>query len=318
MSSIPEGSFSHWKCLSLRAKNKAEMNSDARPMILLHTAVFLAGWTGIFGRLITLSGLPLVWYRIMVSVVVLALVLALMKRLHRTGWKAIAQIAGCGAILAVHWVAFYASIQASNVSIGVACIATSCFFTTLLDPLINRKNLSWVEVLISFIAISGVLLIFSLDVRYRLGIALGLLSAALYSLFSILNINVARKTGEDSATMLLYELIGGVLFLTLLMPFYTRLLPADNIALNLNDGLWLLLLGSVFTILPFLFQLQALRSLSAFTVNLAYNLEPVYSIAIAAVLFGELREVNFSFWLGIALIIISVLIQTYRVKRNPV
>ncbi len=293
------------------------MSRDTRPLILLHTAVFLAGWTGIFGRLITLSGLPLVWYRIMVSVVVLAVVLALMKRLHRTGWKAIAQIAGCGTILAVHWVAFFASIQASNVSVGVACIATSCFFTTILDPLINRKKLSWIEVLISFIAISGVLLIFSLDVRYRLGIALGLLSAALYSLFSILNINVARKTGEDSATMLLYELLGGVLFLTLLMPFYTHLFPAESIALSPKDGLWILLLGSVFTILPFLFQLEALRSLSAFTVNLAYNLEPVYSIVIAALLFGELREVRFSFWLGISLIIISVVIQTRRVSQSP-
>ena len=292
------------------------MSNQPRPMILLHTAVFLAGWTGIFGRLITLSGLPLVWYRIMVSVAVLALVLALMKKLHRIGWKALGMIAGCGAILAVHWVAFYASIQASNVSIGVACIATSCFFTTILDPLINRKRFTLVEVLISFIAISGVLLIFSLDVRYRLGIGLGLLSAALYSVFSILNINVARKTGEDSATMLLYELIGGVLFLTLLMPFYTHWVPTDTIALNLKDGLWILLLGSVFTVLPFLFQLEALRSLSAFTVNLAYNLEPVYSIAIAAVLFGELREVNFSFWLGIALIVISVLIQTRRVSSN--
>ena len=292
------------------------MKGAKHPMIILHTAVFLAGWTGIFGRLITLSGLPLVWYRIMVSVVVLSLVLALMKRLHRTGWKAVAMIAGCGAVLSLHWVAFYASIQASNVSIGVACIATSCFFTTLLDPLINRKRISWVEVLISFIAIAGVLLIFSLDVRYRLGIALGLLSAALYSLFSILNINAARITGEDSPNMLLYELMGGVLFLSLLIPFYTRLVPGDSIALNLQDGLWILLLGSVFTVLPFLFQLQALRSLSAFTVNLTYNLEPVYSIAFAALIFGEFREVNFSFWLGIALIIISVLIQTYRIKRQ--
>ena len=283
-------------------------------MILLHTAVFLAGWTGLFGRLITLSGLPLVWYRIIVSVVVLIVVLALMKRLHRTGWRAITMIAACGAILAIHWVAFYASIQASNVSVGVACIATSCFFTSVLDPLVNRKKLSWAEVLISFIAITGVLLIFSLDVRYRLGIALGLLSAALYSLFSILNINVAKKTGEDSATMLMYELVGGVLFLTLLMPLYKVLVPADSIALNAQDGLWILLLGSIFTVLPFLFQLHALRTLSAFTVNLAYNLEPVYSIAFAALLFGEFREVGFSFWLGIFLISISVLIQTYRIR----
>jgi drug/metabolite transporter (DMT)-like permease len=292
-------------------------NKETNTLILLHLAVFLAGWTGIFGRLITLGGLPLVWYRIMVSVTVLAAVLWLTGRLHRLPWESFARIAGCGGILALHWVAFYASIQASNVSIGVACIATSCFFTTLLDPAINRKRISWIEVLISFIAISGVLLIFSLDMRYRLGIALGLLSAALYSLFSLLNINVARKTGEDSATMLLYELAGGVVLLTLLVP----LLPAADIVPQRNDILWLLLLGSIFTVLPFLFQLHALRSLSAFTVNLAYNLEPVYSIAFAAILFGELQEVNFSFWLGISLIVISVLIQTRRIikaNRNAI
>lgn len=220
-------------------------------------------------------------------------------------------IAGIGGLLALHWVAFYASIQASNVSIGVACIATSCFFTTLLDPLINRKRISWTEVLISFIAITGVLLIFSLDIRYRLGIGLGLLSAAIYSLFALLNIRVADQTGQDSATMLLHELIGGVVLLSLLVP----LLPKAEIIPQPQDILWLLLLGSIFTVLPFLFQLQALRSLSAFTVNLAYNLEPVYSIAIAAILFGELQEVNYSFWLGIALIVISVLIQSNRVSR---
>lgn len=287
------------------------MKKRTKVLILLHSAVFLAGWTGIFGRLISLGGLPLVWYRIMVSVVVLALFLGLMGQLHKLPWKSFVQMAGCGGILALHWVAFYAGIQASNVSIGVACIATSCFFTTLLDPLINRKPISWVEVLISFIAISGVLLIFSLDIRYRLGIGLGLLSAALYSLFALLNINVANKTGEDSATMLLYELIGGVSLLSLLIPF----LPVSEIIPQRADILWLLLLGSLFTVLPFLFQLQALRSLSAFTVNLAYNLEPVYSIFFAAILFGELQEVNFSFWLGIALIITSVVIQTRRVNR---
>ena len=127
---------------------------NTKTLILLHTAVFLAGWTGIFGRLISLGGLPLVWYRIMVSVAVLALVLGLMGRMHVVPWKSLVKIAGCGGILALHWVAFYASIQSSNVSIGVACIATSCFFTTLLDPLLNRKRVSWIEVLISFIAIS--------------------------------------------------------------------------------------------------------------------------------------------------------------------
>lgn len=291
------------------------MSGNAKTLLILHLAVFLAGWTGIFGRLVSLGGLPLVWYRMLVGVATQSLVLALTGRLHKVAWKAVARIAGCGVILASHWVAFFASIQASNVSIGVVCVATSCFFTTLFHPLINHKRLSWVEVFISFIAITGVLLIFSLDVRYRLGITLGLLCAALYSVFSILNINVAKDTGEDSATMLLYELTGGVLFLTLCLPLYTRLFPSEPVVPLPSDCLWLFLLGSFFTVLPFLFQLQALRKLSAFTVNLAYNLEPVYSIAIAAVLFGELHEVNFSFWLGISLILISVMIQTYRTRR---
>ena len=152
--------------------------------------------------------------------------------------------------------------------------------------------------------------------RFRLGIALGLLCAALYSLFSILNINVANETKEDSATMLLYELIGGVFFLTLCIPVFRAVYPTEAVVPAGTDLLSLLLLGSVFTVIPFLFQLQALRKLSAFTVNMAYNLEPLYSIAIAAILFGELREVGFSFWVGICLIVLSVVLQTYSVIRE--
>ena len=223
------------------------------------------------------------------------------------------KIGGCGILLALHWVAFFASIQASNVSIGVACVATSCFFTTLFDPMVNRRRVQWKNILLSFIAIAGILFIFSIDVRFRLGIALGLLCAALYSLFSIFNINVANETKEDSATMLMYELAGGVLFLTLCIPVFRAIYPAEAVVPVGNDLLSLLLLGSVFTVIPFLFQLQALRKLSAFTVNMAYNLEPLYSIAIAAILFGELQEVGFSFWVGIFLIVLSVVLQTYSV-----
>lgn len=292
------------------------MKEKTLTLIILHIAVFLAGWTGIFGRMVSLSGIPLVWYRMMTSVVVLFVVLAFMRRLHRTPWGAVMKIGGCGVLLAIHWVAFFASIQASNVSIGVACVATSCFFTALFDPLVNRKRLQWKNILLSFIAIAGILFIFSVDVRYRLGIALGLLCAALYSLFSILNINVAKETHEDSATMLMYELLGGVLFLTLTIPIFKVIYPSDPVVPQGNDILSLLLLGSVFTVIPFLFQLQALQKLNAFTVNIAYNLEPLYSIAIAALLFGELQEVGLSFWVGIFLIVLSVSLQTCSVMRS--
>ena len=324
------------------------MKDNTRTLIILHTAVFLAGWTGVFGRIISLGGLPLVWYRIQVSVVTLAIVLALMGRLHKVRFPALLRIAGCGILLALHWTCFYLSIQASNISVGVACIATTCFFTAVFNPLINRlvnpsvnrsaslwyslalagkmlvrrnttrssSRIDWTEILISFISIAGVLLIFSLDVRYRIGILWGLLSAAIYSVFAILNVNVARQTGEDTATMLLWELVGGVLFLTLCIPLHARLLPDASLVPTQRDLVSLLLLGSVFTVIPFLFQLQALRKLSAFTVNLTYNLEPVYSIVIAALLFDEIHEVGPSFWLGLTLIILSVLLQTWRVTRQ--
>lgn len=294
------------------------MKDTTRTFIILHLAVFLAGWTGVFGRIISLGGLPLVWYRIMVSVVTLVLVMAALGRLHRVGRPALLKMAGCGILLALHWTCFYLSIQASNISIGVACIATTCFFTAIFNPIVNRSaaRIDWAEILISFISIAGVLLVFSLDMRYRVGIAWGLLSAAIYSVFALFNVNVARKTGEDSATMLLWELVGGVLFLTLCIPLHTRLLPDASIVPSGRDIVSLLLLGSVFTVIPFLFQLQALRKLSAFTVNLTYNLEPLYSIVIAALLFNEHREVGWSFWLGLALIIFSVLLQTWRVSQR--
>jgi drug/metabolite transporter (DMT)-like permease len=132
-------------------------------------------------------------------------------------------------------------------------------------------------------------------------------------LFSILNINIAKETREDSASMLLYELIGGVAFLTICIPIFRNMYPAEPVVPVGSDLFSLLLLGSAFTVIPFLFQLQALRKLTAFTVNMAYNLEPVYSIAIAAILFNELQEVGLSFWVGIFLIVLSVVLQTYSI-----
>lgn len=292
-------------------------NSKTSTIFLLHLAVFLAGWTGIFGRFISLEGLPLVWYRVMVSCVTMLLAMLMLGRLHRSSAKAILRMGACGFLLAAHWVAFYASIKASNVSIGVACIATSCFFTTVFDPLLGRrKGFSPADIIISFIAIAGILLIFSLDVRYRLGIALGLLSAALYSIFAIRNIAVAEDTGEDSATMLLYELFGGLLILSATIPLYARMEGIQSITPVSNDIVSLVILGSVFTVIPFLLQLHALKYMSAFTVNVTYNLEPVYSIILASLLFNETREVGLSFWLGISLIIISVVLQTRRARKQ--
>lgn len=287
-----------------------------RTLLGLHVAVLLAGATGLFGRYISISGIPLVWFRMMVGIVAMGIAMACMHKLHKVPFRSLLPISACGVMLAIHWVAFFASIQESNVSVGVACIATSCFFTSVFDPLINRRKFSFAAFAISFISIAGALVIFSLDIRYRTGILLGLASAALYSLFSIMNIRAGAKTGEDSSTMLFHELISGFLFLSICVPVYSWIAPDAPIMPKVNDLIALIILGSVLTVIPFLLQIIAMRRLSAFTVNVTYNLEPVYSIILAAILFGETKELNLSFWTGLALIVLSVVLQTIRSGRK--
>ena len=276
----------------------------------LHIGILIAGGTGIFGRMISLTEIPLVWYRMLTASIVMVLIMLYNRRLHRLPLPHLVKISGCGALLAIHWVMFYASIKASNVSIAVVCIALDGFFTALLDPLISHRRFSMREVLLSLITLAGILLIFGFDSRYRLGIIFGILTSFFYALFSIYSKGIQHTTGHKSSTMLLYELISGWLLLTLFLPFYSMLNPSLSLTPSTADWIMLPIFGSIFTIGPFLLQLQALRSISAFTVNLSYNLEPIYSIIFALIIFDEANELNRYFWLGVLLIILSVVLQT--------
>lgn len=284
--------------------------------IRLHFAVLIAGGTGLFGRLITIGELPLVCFRVILSAVILWAVLAYRMKAKRVeqcapkmSRRLLMQIMGCGVLLSVHWVFYYGSIKAANVSIGAVCFALVGFFTALAEPIFGRHRPSWREIALGAFSVVGIALIFGLDPRYRLGIALGVVSSILYTLFSIACKRVQGDSGVSSSTMLLYEMIGGGIVLTLVTPLYAKVFPEVSIVPSGQDLIMLLLFASVFTIAPFLLQLQALRHISAFTVNLTYNLEPVYTILLAMLIFGEAGELNFSFYLGIAFIISSVLLQ---------
>lgn len=281
-------------------------------LLMLHLAVLLAGWTGVFGRLISLDGLPLVWYRVMVSTPCMVLVLIVSRNFHKVPFRQLRAVLICGILLAIHWTSFYESIKASNVSVGVACISTTGFFTSIFDPIIGGKKFKFKKLLLSFISIAGILLIFSLDIRYRTGILWGLLSAAVYSVFAIGNVHSGERAYLDSANMLMWELVSCLIFLSICVPAMAWVKHTAIPVPQGMDYLWLLILGSILTVIPFLLQIITLRRLSAFTVNITYNLESVYAIIFAAILFGELREVNWSFWLGIGLITFSVI----AVSRN--
>lgn len=299
--------------------NTSTRNIPSKPAhayLRLHTGILLAGATGVFGRLISLAELPLVWYRMIIAAGVLAAVLALGGRLHRPTFREAWRIGCCGTLLAIHWVLFYGSIKAANVSVGVVCFALNGFFTALLEPMASGKRFSLRDLLLGLITLGGILLIFGLNMQFRTGIVIGTFSSLFYTLFAIASKRVQSATGVESSTMLLYELLSGWCVLSLAMPFYAMLYPSASLLPEGSDWLFIPLFASVFTIGPFLTQLQALRTLSAFTVNLSYNLEPLYSIALAMLLFNEAQELNLSFWMGVSMIVAAVGYHAVCGKRS--
>ena len=299
--------------------NTSTRNIPSKPAhayLRLHTGILLAGATGVFGRLISLSELPLVWYRMIIATGVLAAVLAVGGRLHRPTFREAWRIGCCGTLLAIHWVLFYGSIKAANVSVGVVCFALNGFFTALLEPMASGKRFSLRDLLLGLITLGGIVLIFGLNMQFRTGIVIGTFSSLFYTLFAIASRRVQSATGVESSAMLLYELLTGWCVLSLAMPFYAMLYPSVSLMPEGSDWLFITLFASVFTIGPFLTQLQALRTLSAFTVNLSYNLEPLYSIALAMLLFNEAQELNLSFWMGVSMIVAAVGYHAVCGKRS--
>jgi len=282
--------------------------------VKLHISIFLAGFTGLFGKWVTLNEGLLVWYRMFLAGLLLFIILLIAGKLQKTRLTDVCRIGGVGLLLGLHWVAFFGSIKAANVSIGVVCFSTVGFFTALLEPVIIHRRFLAKELLFSMIAVLGIMLIFHFDVRYRTGIILGIVSSALCALFTISNKRVGRN--HSTSVMLLYEMIGGCLGLTCLSPLYLHYFPLTTLLPGMTDFGYLLLLAFVCTIGLYMLQIQVLQKVSAFTVNLSYNLEPVYSIILAMIFFGEAKELNFSFYGGIALIILSVLLQTREVLNS--
>lgn len=281
--------------------------------LYLHLGILLAGFTGLFGRLITMHEVDIVWYRMLFA----SLFILPFTGLPNIGCKRIFNIAMCGGLLGLHWILFYGSIKVSNVSIGVVCYALVGFFTALIEPLFFHRRISRTEIFYSLITVAGLLCIFSLDPRYRFGIMLGTISSAIAALYSVYNKQVT--IGVDSKTVLIYQILGGLGVVTLLIPIYLGIFPPSQPVFVLPAGsnlYWLLCLAFFCTSILYLFQIMALKALSAFTVNLSYNLEPIYTIILAFIFFSEGRELNASFYIGISLIILSVALQTIRSIRN--
>src|SRR5215471_9047631 len=290
------------------------MTATGKAQLQIHFCVLLWGFTAIFGRLITLPALALVLWRMLIVVAVLALLPSAWRSLRAMKKRLIAAYAGIGLLVALHWLTFYASIKLSNASVGATCMAVAPVFLALFEPLLARTRFNPRELLLGIVVIPGVVLVVGgVPAAMQLGLVVGVVSALLVALFSALNKRLVEHA--DPLTVTGIELGAGAVLLAVLAP----LLPHDGPAFllpDLHDTLLLLALALGCTLLPYSLALKALRQLSAYSIQLATNLEPVYAIVLAIPLLGEQRELATSFYAGVAIILLSVLVHPMLTRRR--
>lgn len=289
------------------------MNPTQRAYLQLHISVLLYGFTAILGKLITLSELSLVWWRMGLTTASFFLIPGVVKAFRSVPVRVRWQLLGIGIVVALHWVCFFGAVKYANVSICLVCMATTSFMTALFEPLIFRTRIKPYELLLGIAVIPGMYLVVSATSwDMRIGIVLGLLSAALAVVFSVLNKKMVAAE-INTKVMTFVELGSGWLFLTAVLPLYLWQSGA-TIVPTLPDLGWLLILAVLCTTLAFVLTLNALKHISAFTSNLVINLEPVYGILIAWWLFQENKEVGEHFYIGVAIVLLAVFLYPL-VKR---
>ena len=285
-----------------------------KALLQLHLSVFLAGFTGVLGRLITVNESLLVWYRMFFSALILLAISMFTKKIKLLHWKKMLPLIGIGGIIALHWVTFYGSIKYANISIALVCFSAVGFFSSFLDPLISNRKMIMTEVLLGMLVMFGVNLIFHFDQHFRTGIIFGITSAFLATIFPILNKRFVGK--HDADTITFYEIGGGWMVLNFVVPVYLMFSPVTTYLPNAKDLFWLLFMSLFCTVLAFNLSVRALSKVSPFTVNLTFNLEPVYGILLAFLFYNEHKTLGPSFYAGISIIILTVVLQTVKVWRD--
>lgn len=288
-----------------------------RAILFLHAAVLLAGFTPVLGKAIQLNEGMLVWFRLFFSAIIAGALFGAMGRLRKLPLKTLVKISGVGLILALHWVLFYGSVKYANASVAVVCISAAGFFSALFEPFLLRKKINAAEVLLGLIALAGVYIIFDFHPQFQKGVIFGLLAALGSAIFPIFNKQLLEEVTVYELSF--YEFLMGGIVLSMLLPFYISIFPEGEMMPGFRDLILLFLLSLFCTVLAFILQLEALKKISAFTVNLSYNLEPVYGVLLAFYLYKEHEMLSIHFYLGIGLIVLAILLQTLRtLKRNRV
>jgi drug/metabolite transporter (DMT)-like permease len=282
------------------------LSDNTKSYIKLNWIVFIWGFTAILGRLITLDALPLVWFRMLFAVVFIFIYNKITNTSIKLPKKVILKFLVAGLVIALHWFTFFRAIKVSNVSITLACLSTGAFFASLIEPIFFKKKIIWYEIFFGLLVVVGLSIIFNVEGQYSDGIILALTSAFLSASFAVINSKFVEN--YEPKVISFYELLGGVLFFSLFL-LGSSSFNADFFQITLNDFVYLLILSSVCTAYAFIASTSVMKFLSPYTVMLTINLEPIYGILLAVLIFKEKEQMSSTFYLGAFIILITVILN---------
>lgn len=281
-------------------------------LLILHLTVLVWGFTGILGALISINEIYLVWYRVLIAVTTLYIYFKWNNTPFKVNRETFIKLFFTGAIVGLHWILFFGSIKASTVSVAMVCLSSLTLFTAILEPLMNKSRMSKLEILAGLFIIFGIYLIFKFETQYQTGIIMGLSSALCASIFSIINSKQVKN--RDASIIGFYELTGAFFWISL----YLLLTGGFNSAMKLpiSDLIYLLILGTICTSVAYVAGVSVMKELSAFRVALITNLEPVYAIILALIIFGKTEQMTFGFYAGASIILGTIFL--YPVAKNKI
>ena len=288
-------------------------NDNIKSYLHLHFIVFIWGFTAILGALISLDALPLVWFRMLFAVGFIGIYIYFKKLSVKVSKKVFLQFIFSGLIIALHWFTFFHAIKISNISITLACLSTGALFASLLEPILYGKKIVYYEVFFGLLVVVGLYIIFNVEGSYFWGMLTALTSAFLSALFAVINSKLVQK--HDATVISFYELSGGVIFFTFLL-LATNSFSSDFFMLSTKDFLYLMILSSVCTAYAFIASTSVMKFLSPYTVMLTINLEPIYGIILALLVFEEKEKMSFEFYIGAVIILLTVILNGILKSRK--
>lgn len=284
----------------------------SRNLIILHITVFVWGFTGILGALISIDATWLVWYRVLIAFISLYAYFRYKKISVRVSTETFLKLFFTGAVVALHWILFFYSIKSSTVSVALVSLSSLTLFTAILEPLLKKQRISKLEVVTGLLIISGIYMIFTFESQYTMGIISGLLSALCASIFSI--INSKQIQNRPAPIISFYELIGAWVWVSVYLLISEGL--RAPVSLIFSDVVYLTLLGTVCTSLAYVAGVAVMKELSAFRVALITNLEPVYGIILAFIFFGKKEQMTPGFYAGAIIVLSTIFMYPYIKNRK--